>query len=187
MSDEKPAAVLTNAQRDYLNGESVSDSYERKLRKGIRDRIEASMGDFATLFSKLEQEEVRETFGTATGKRSETDRRERHNAHRQANDVDEIEQEDVEQDVDPRTTGPNASAALAFFLRGLNYGDERIHKGLDEIGEQQPAFRHLTEAIEQAVSLYLREETPYMADVNVSIELENVEHQEEFLDSLKDE
>jgi hypothetical protein len=58
--------------------------------------------------------------------------------------------------------------------------------GLDEIGEQQPAFDHFAEAIEFGVSQYIKEKR-YTANVNVSIELENATHTEEFLEDLGNE
>ncbi len=170
MSDDKPTAVLTNAQREYLQGEKeYRPSVERQVQRRIRERIEQGIADFTTLFHKLEQEEVRKTFGSNTGEAIK--------------DHEELQGESP----NPPTTSASVPSAMAFFLRGLNYGDEPIHKGLDEIGEQQPAFDQFADSVEAGVSQYLKEETPYMANVNVSIELENVEHQEEFLESLKDE
>jgi len=170
MGDENPTAILTNAQREYLNGEKdYRPSVERQVQRRIRERIEQGLADFTTLFDKLDQEEVRKIFGSNTAQLIQ--------------DYEEVQGDGQ----NPPTTPASVPSAMAFYLRGLNYGDEPIHKGLDEIGEQQPAFDHFAEAIESGVSLYLKEETPYMAKVNVSIELEDVEHQEEFLESLRDE
>lgn len=166
MSDDKPAAILTNAQREYLNGEKdYSPSVERQVKRRIRERIEQGMVDFTTLFCELDQEEVRKVFGTNT-------------AH-PITEVDEV-QGDIP---NTPTTGGSVPMAIAFFLRGLNYGDKPIHEGLDEIGEQQPAFDHFTEAVEFGVDQYIKEKG-YTANVNVSIELENTTHTKDFLEEL---
>lgn len=170
MSKKKPTAILTNAQREYLKGnKDYRPSVEQVTKRRIRERIEVGLSDFTTLFCELEHEELRKTFGTHTAKKITY--------------LEEIHGEEPT----PTTTGASVASAMAFFLRGLNYSDEPIHKGLDEIGEQQPAFDYFLEAVESGVSQYLKQETPYIGNVNVTIELENVTHQEEFLEGLKDE
>ena len=169
MSDDKPTAILTNAQREYLKGEKdYRPSVERQVKRRIRERIEQGMADFTTLFCELDQEEVRKAFGTNTG--------------HLITEVDEV-QGDIP---DTPATSGSVPMAMAFFLRGLNYGDKPIHKGLDEIGEQQPAFNDFAEAVEFGVDQYIKEKG-YTANVNVSIELENTTHTEEFLEELEDE
>jgi len=139
MSDDKPTAILTNAQRQYLKGEKdYRPSVERQVKRRIRNRMEQGVADFTTLFSELEQEEVRKVFGTDT-----------------AQPVSAVDEAKDETPSSPTTAG-SVPMAMAFFLRGLNYGDKPIHKGLDEIGEQQPAFDHFAEAIEFGVSQYIK-------------------------------
>jgi hypothetical protein len=170
MSDDKPTAILTNAQRKYLQGEKeYRPSVERQVQRRIRERIEQGIADFTTIFHKLDQEEVRKIFGSNT-----------------AQPIKDYEEALCDTHAPPTTT-TSVPMAMAFFLRGLNYSEEPIHKGLDEIGEQQPAFNQFVDSVETGVSQYLKEETPYMANVKVSIELENVKHQDEFLESLKED
>ena len=172
MSDDKPAALLTNTQRDYLNGESVTPNYERTLRDNIHDRIEATMGDFLLLFNELDQEDVREAFGTNTGHRIGRDHMK---AAESTDPEEEIDEEDLEEDVPtPRGTASNASGAIAFLLRGLNYGEKPIVEYLEDTDNPQPAFERFIETVELGVSLYLQEETNYTARVSVDINLEDL-------------
>lgn len=51
---ERPAALLTEAQRDYLRGEKdYAPSAERDIRSRIRERVQASMFDLALVANNL--------------------------------------------------------------------------------------------------------------------------------------
>ena len=188
MTDDKPAALLTNTQRDYLNGDSVTPHYERQLRDNIHDRIEATMGDFLLLFNKLEQEDVREAFGSNVGQRIGRDHEKFERAVERVEDPKEIDEEDVEEDTrSPRGTAGTAPGAIAFLLRGLNYGEQPIVEYLEDTDNPQPAFEHFIEIVEQGISLYLRAETNYTARVSVEINLEGLTPDDELLESADSE
>lgn len=168
MSDDKPTAILTNSQREYIQGEN-EPSNPREYDRRIRNRLEYGLYDLYLLFEHLDDDEVRKAFGS--------------NFAPAVTDAEELKDGIPE----PPATSAWVPGAMAFILRGLNYGDEPIHPGLDELGEQQPAFTHFTEAIENGVRKYLNEKQERLADVNVTIELENVEPTDELIDRTKDE
>lgn len=63
--DERPAALLTKAQREYLRGErpDYSPSTEREVRQRIRERIGASVDDISLLVERLDLEELKKAIG----------------------------------------------------------------------------------------------------------------------------
>lgn len=180
---DKPAALLTNTQRDYLTGKSsVSDSYERNLRDDIHDRIEATIGDFATLFHELDQDDVREAFGENFATRIGIDDQKLEQAVEGAGSADAIDVESVEEEPPtPRSTAALSPAVIAFLLRGLNYEDEQIYEYLENIGKPQPALSQFTEILEQGIEMYLKSEQGYLANVEVEIKLNNLTPTDEIL------
>lgn len=181
---DKPAALLTNTQREYLKGEeSVSQSYERNLRDNIHDRIEATMGDFVTLFAELDQEDVQEAFGDNFATPIGVDEGKLEKALEGTDDPSNIDTEQVEEDFsDPRGTAANAPAAIAFLLRGLNSGNEPIYESFEDMGEEQPAFSQFIKVLELGVEMYLREEQNYTVNANLNIELEGLRPTDELLE-----
>lgn len=184
--NDEPAALLTNTQRDYLKGEkSVTPSYERNLRDNIHDRIEATMGDFVTLFCELDQEDVQEAFDISKfATQIGVDSEKMSNELEKVTDPNKIDKESVEEDVpQPRGTAANAPAVIAFLLRGLNEEEQPIYEFFEGMDEPQPAFRRFTEVVEQGISMYLQQETNYAASVSVSIDLENLEPIDELIEN----
>lgn len=156
---KRKASILTNKQREYIQGERDEPPTNEPQFKGrIRERIEHGLFDFYLLFEYLEQEEVRKVFGSKFSP--------------------EIEPHKAAQGEIPQSSATPAYVefAIAFFLRGLNYGDEDIIQGWEETtGEQQPAFNHFTEAVERGVRRYLQDEQGYVpGDVDVTIELNDI-------------
>ncbi|MGB9931544.1 hypothetical protein [Haloarcula amylolytica] len=66
MADEgkESSSLLTPQQREFLNGEQVSDSYKRKLQVRIRDRVREGILDAPLVFAsdQLRDKDVREIF-----------------------------------------------------------------------------------------------------------------------------
>ncbi|GGN27021.1 hypothetical protein [Halarchaeum nitratireducens] len=59
MSEDRPAALLTNAQRAYLRGEKdYRPSVERDVKKRIRNRLHAGVLDLSLAFQQLSLEEI---------------------------------------------------------------------------------------------------------------------------------
>lgn len=167
MSDQ-PASLLTNKQRKYLQGKAEPSNVSQTEGR-MYERIERGLFDFYILFEYLNDEQLENVFGTRTGKHIE-----RHK---------ELQGDTPDQ--------PAAAAytelAMAFFLRGLNYGDEDIYAGLEEsTGEPQPAFKHFIENVEKGIQRYLRDEKQRNADVTVNIELDNIRPSDEFIKDLED-
>lgn len=63
--DERPAALLTKAQREYLRGErpDYSSSTEREVKQRIRERIGSSVDDISLLVERLDLEELKKAIG----------------------------------------------------------------------------------------------------------------------------
>jgi hypothetical protein len=154
MSGEKPASILTNSQREYIQGER-NPSNPRELQRRIRGRVDYGFHDLMLLFLYLEQDELRKVFGSNYAQPIE--------AH-----------EEVQADTREYATAAYVPHALAFIMRGLNYGDEPVYPNLEEIGEEQPAFEAFTEAVERGVRQYLADKKGYSANVDVEIELTDV-------------
>jgi hypothetical protein len=155
MSDRQ-ASLLTNKHRNYLQGE-VEPSNVSQTEGRMFDRIEQGMFDFYILFEYLSDEQLRNVFGTQF--------------------ADPIEPHEEARGDTPTTPATPAYVehAIAFFLRGLNYSDRKIIPEWEETtGEQQPAFEHFTEAVEHGVKRYIKDEKGYSANVDVSIELDNI-------------
>lgn len=180
--NDKPASLLTNTQRDYLKEkEPVSSSYERNLRNNIQDRIEVSMGDFATLFHELNEDDVREAFGDNFAPRIGKDDDKFQQAVEDADSVSDIDRESYEEEIStPRSTAGLSPAVFAFLLRGLNYENEQIYEAFEEKGVPQPAFKYFFEKLEQGVEMYLHEQN-YAANVTVDINLNDLTPDEELL------
>jgi hypothetical protein len=69
---DRPAALLTNAQRAYLRGErEYSSSAERDVKQRIRDRVTESIKDFSLLFEHWHQEEREKVFTPSDDNRGE--------------------------------------------------------------------------------------------------------------------
>lgn len=156
MSDEsREAALLTNRQRRYLRGE-LTPSNERKMRGRIRKRISAGLEDGWLLHEHLSDDDVRLVFGD---KHAE-----------EYPDSKEIQEEEPDSAVSP--AGP--AGVVAFLARGLNYENEPLYPGLDDLGDAQPALAGFTEACELAVEHYLKTHLKYDANVTVNIDLDNL-------------
>jgi hypothetical protein len=62
-SEERPAALLTKAQREYLRGEKdYAPSTERDIRSRIRDRVRDGLADLELLVEYLPDEELEEAI-----------------------------------------------------------------------------------------------------------------------------
>jgi len=63
-SDERPAAMLTPAQREYLRGErdEMSADAERALRSRIRERVKTGFMDFQLLWESWDEDEADQVF-----------------------------------------------------------------------------------------------------------------------------
>lgn len=65
--EDRPAALLTEAQRAYLRGEKeYRPSVESKVRQRIRERINASIDDISLLVEQLPPEELEKAVEEAT-------------------------------------------------------------------------------------------------------------------------
>lgn len=162
MSDDKPASILTNSQREYLQGERVP-SNPREVDRRIRNRIEYGFHDLMLLFEYMEQDELRKVFGSNYAQPIA--------AH-----------DEAQEDTREYATAAYAPHVLAFIMHGLNYDDEPLYPKLEDIGEEQPAFEAFTEAVEDGVRQYLRDKKGYSANVEVRIELDDVIPHEEFFE-----
>lgn len=60
-NEERPAALLTKAQRAYLRGERTdySPSAERDVRQRIRTRLRASVSDISLIIKEMELKEIK--------------------------------------------------------------------------------------------------------------------------------
>jgi hypothetical protein len=127
------------------------------MKRAIRQRIENSSSDLAILFHHLEQKYVRDAFGS--------------NAAQQTS-RGEIINDELEDPTDPPVTAANSPYVFAFFLRGLNYGEEQIYPPLEDMAEEQPALKYFRRELEEGIRIYLQEEQNYLADVDVTIDLD---------------
>lgn len=68
MGSDRPAALLTESQREYIRGEREIDnaSHERSLRSRIRERVHAGILDFSLLFKRWDEREREEVLGWGT-------------------------------------------------------------------------------------------------------------------------
>lgn len=169
MSEDRPTSILTNSQREYLQGvEDSQPSNPREYNRRIRERIESGLLDLHILFENLSQEELRKTFGTDVAPRIDP-------------------QEQANGDTPTSTSTPVwVPGAIAFFLRGLDYGEEPIVEAFEHMGEEQPAFSAFTDAVENGVQQYLHEEKNYSANVSVTIELDDLGPTQEFIQEQTD-
>lgn len=165
MSD-RTASILTNSQRQYVLGEN-NPSNPRMYRKRIRDRIDAGLFDMTLLLKSYDTKEIQETFEGS------------------GNLVSTYDETSGNSQSSP-SAGVFAPGAIAFLIHGLNRKGEGIYPQLSKEGVEQPAITPFREAVEIGVKDYLREQTPYIADVDVSIELDNVEHPDEFLERVEE-
>ena len=170
--NDRQVALLTSTQRDYLEGEEVTASYERNLRDQIHDRIEATMADFELLFSELSEEDMKEAFEGGYASKLDTDDKKLQKELEKGGKSVEVDSDDVSEDI-PRTRGTavNSIFAIAFLLRGLNYDNESVYEHIEELGEEQPAFSEFINVVESGLELYLREEENIHVNADVSIEL----------------
>lgn len=163
MSDRK-ASLLTNAQREYIQGKRDSQpSNEPQFKGRMRKRVEQGMFDFYLLFEYLDQEELRKMFDSNFATPI--------SPHEEARGVD----------LNSPPTASYVDFAIAFFLRGLNYGDKPFYPRLAEYGEPQPAFSHFIQQVEYGIERYLREEKSYLANVSVELEFTDIDHTDELL------
>jgi len=167
MSDGKPASVLTDAQRKYLRGEKEPQN-TREYDRRIRNRIEAAMSDFALLFNHMNNDELKKVFGTnfAPGFTA----------------ADEAKG----QVSGTPSAGTNSLFAIAFLLKGLNAENEPVSPVLEAEGKQQRAFRRFIQTVESGTRHYLQQEQDYIANIDVGINLDGLEHTDEFLSGTPD-
>lgn len=67
-SDDRPAALLTQAQREYLRGEKdYRPAAERGVRSRIRERARGALFDLQLLFESLDEEDLRKVFQPPEG------------------------------------------------------------------------------------------------------------------------
>lgn len=166
---DSQAAVLTNAQRAYLNGEKeYRPSTKDRVDERIGKRVNAGMLDFAILFNQLSQEQIVEIFQPMASS---------------------VDTSSAQRGEIPVGNSPiiHAPGVISFLLRGLNYDEKPLDKILAEQKEPQPAFANFVDALEQGIDEYIAEYTDYLADVNVSIDLDGLDHDEEFYEELKGE
>ena len=157
---ELPASMLTQSQREFVIGES-EPSNKRVYQKRIRERIEAGLMDMALLSANYDTSQIRRSF----------------NGFAQP-----ISKYDETQGNVPTSgqAGAYAPGAIAFLVEGLNVDGEPIYPLIEsKDGQEQPALSEFRKAVEQGVQQYLRENTRYVADVNVSIELNDIDHFDE--------
>ena len=66
MAEDKPGAVLTPNQRQFLRGErddiEPGSSYERTVRSRIRERLRVAMSDYSLLLAETDEEWLEEAF-----------------------------------------------------------------------------------------------------------------------------
>jgi hypothetical protein len=157
---KRKASMLTQSHREFVNGES-EPSNARVYQKRIRDRIEAGLMDMTLLSANYDTSQIRQAFSGYARPMSKYDET---------------------QDNIPTTGqgGAYAPGAIAFLIEGLNYDEEPIDPLVEsKDGREQPALSEFRKAVEQGVQQYLRQNTRYVADANVSIELNNIDHFDE--------
>lgn len=59
---QQPAAVLTQAQREYLRGKDISEDAARAYRGRIRERLQASIFDYSLIMRELSLDDLDEAF-----------------------------------------------------------------------------------------------------------------------------
>lgn len=162
---DKPASILTGSQREYVRGEN-EPSNERVYKGRIRDRIESGLSDLSLLFREYDSNEIRETFSGYAPTVSTHD--------------------------DAKGETPSSHHAklwdtgvIAFLIEALNESGEQILPQLADEDIEQPALKEFRKSVESGVEFYL-EDKSYYADVDVSIEINNIEHTEEFLNGLNE-
>jgi hypothetical protein len=72
MVDDRPSAVLTKGQREYLRGDRTP-AQERTTKSRIRQRILTSVQDLALLHNSLSEDDlklIREEIETSSGKQA---------------------------------------------------------------------------------------------------------------------
>jgi hypothetical protein len=158
------ASVLTDSQRKFVSGKK-DPSNHRVYKQRIRKRIEYGLHDLGHLFREYDPEEIRAAFGGFAG------------------DISPHDEYNEDQDQIPQggSAAAFAPGAVALLLQGLNHRGDPIYPMLEEEDREQPALAEFREAIEEGIRQYLREKTPYLADVNVSIDLDEISHTDEFL------
>jgi len=169
MSDRK-SSILTDTQREYLQGErDKPPSNEPQFKGRIRERVEEGLFDFHLLFEYLSQEEAGKIFGSEFAPQV-------------------TKPEEVQDGIPDSPPTPHyVQFAIAFFLRGLNYSDEPFYPKLSEYDEPQPAFRYFTQEIERGIERYLSEEKSYLANATVEISFDDIDHTEEMFQEAEDD
>ena len=157
---ELTASILTPSQREYVAGQS-EPSNTRAYEQRIRNRIEAGLFDMAILSANYDSSQIQRAFNASAQPISKFD----------------------ETQGKISTGGQGATAApgtIAFLIEGLNKGEpiDPIIENKD--GGEQPALSEFRKAVEQGVQNYLAENSRYLADVSVSIELNNMDHVDDF-------
>lgn len=168
MSDERKNSILTTKLRKFIKGEAnIGKSNPSTYRARIRERVESSMIDFLLLFEHMEQDQVRKTFGSNAGSRAVTN-------HQKVGepDIQELGGGKLEEFGESKKTAAHVPFVIAFLLRGLNYGEERLDPTFEDMPEDQPAFTHFKRELEQGIRIYLKEERNQYANVDVTIDLD---------------
>lgn len=162
MSDNKPGAILTQRQLDYLDPtDDHSPKNEREYNKRIRERIEYGLLDLNLLFKYLDEDELRKVFGTRYAEPLEA-------------------QEEAAGELPTASPTPTyVPGAIAFMLWGLNFDDKPLYPPFES---EQPAFTEFKRAVEKGIRQYLREKKGLQANVNVEIELSDVRRTEDLMD-----
>ena len=187
MSQEQ-ASILTEAQRQYLNdgtnlsGDPVSNPYEYD--KNIKKRLARILLDLSILYENLEQEDLRDVFAEGIAELQEAESNEQGETSLwYCNDCGEYT-ESVNHNCSGKQYDPHwyaaAPSAFAFFVWALNINDEPIYPPYDK---PQPAFERLEEALEKGMAKYLSDKQNLVANVSISIDLEDVDRIEELYDN----
>lgn len=160
MPEDRPGSILTGRLERFVKGEEPAPN--RSLyNKRVRRRIEYALVDLATLFEHLREEERRKIFGPHYG---------------EIGDPAVTYGQLSEGQDQPSTDGSYAPAylpkAFAFFVWALNVNDDLIYPPFDE---RQPAFEGFEKVAAEGVKEYLFEKHDLLANVDVSIELDNVD------------
>lgn len=163
MTDRR-ASILTESNRQFVLGQN-DPSNRRKYRQRIRERIDAGLYDMSLLLREYDSGEIREAFEGTANRVSPHD------------DITGDNQTSL-------NAGVYAPGAIGFLINGLNSEGRVIFPQLADEEIEQPALEPFRQAAEAGIKQYLREQTQYQADVKVSIELNNLEHTDEFLEDI---
>ncbi|MDQ2072831.1 hypothetical protein RBH20_09820 [Haloarcula sp. H-GB4] len=155
-SDSKPNAILTSKQRKLLVGdEELTSDQARAIKNRIRKRVATAVGDFVILFRYLEHAEIEKIFETEMEARASS------------GDTEEVAREVA--------NTPSAKIQLPQMLAFLAWAND-----LDDAqvfpneGADQPALHDFSMMAEIGLEEYFAKRKGMLADVTVSIELENL-------------